>query len=350
MFSTDELQKGGNMTNFDNVAISSRIRLARNISDVEFMPLLNDENKIDYIISSMKALLTASGDYTLLELKNLPLATCTSLLERHIISKELIANKDIALLGTNEDESINVMVLEEDHLRLQSKQNGFDLMGAYNKLLPLDEKISSSFKIAFDERLGYLTSSPSNLGTGMRASVMVFIPALVLSGRIEKLRAEARKEGLTFRGAYGEGSEGLGDIYQISNQGLLWLDEEEIIDRVSDFFFTIFKEEVSLREQIFEQNHDKICDEVYRAYGTIVNAYLLEEKEMFSLLSLLRFGHELGIVKIKDIGLYMKLYYHGGSAFLSSLRISSKDKQENRVRAEYISKMVKNLVKVGGEK
>ncbi len=338
------------MTNFDKVAISSRIRLARNISDIEFMPLLTDENKIDFITSSMSALLSASGDFDTRFLKDMPLSSCTALLERHIISKELIANKDISVVSTNEDESIIVMMLEEDHLRLQSVQSGFNLMKAYSLLLPLDEKISAAFKIAFDQRLGYLTSSPSNLGTGMRASVMVFIPALVMSGQIEHLKKDARKEGLTFRGVYGEGSEGLGYLYQISNQGLLWLSEEEIIDRVSDFFFEIYNQETSLRQQIFEKNHDKLCDEIFRAFAIIKNAYLLEEKEMFRLLGLVRFGHELGLLKIKDIELFMKLYYHGGSAFLRSLRTFSAEKKENRMRAEYISKMVKNLVTIGGEK
>ncbi len=338
------------MNNFSSVAISSRIRLARNISDVEFMPKLTDVNKIEYITSSMRALLAASGDFTTLALADMPLSRCTSLLERHVISKELIENKDISFVSTNEDESINVMILEEDHLRLQSVLPGLNLFEAYNNLLPLDEKISASFKIAFDEEFGYLTSSPANLGTGMRASVMVFIPALVMSGRIQELIKEARKYGLTFRGVYGEGSEGLGYIYQISNQGLLWLSEEEIIDRVSDFFFNIYKDEISLRKQIFDKNHDKLCDTILRAYGQILHAYLLEEKEMFSLLGLVRFGHEMGLLKIRDVNLFMKLYYHGGSASMKEIRPFSQEQEENHIRAEYIAKRVKNLVKIGGDK
>lgn len=338
------------MKNFNSVAISSRIRLARNIADVEFMPKLNDSNKIYYITSSMCALLSASGDFTTLPLSSMPLSRCTALLERHVISKELIENKDISLVSTNEDESINVMIMEEDHLRLQSVLAGFNLFGAYKKLLPLDEKISASFNIAFDDEFGYLTSSPSNLGTGMRASIMVFIPALEISGRIDELITQARKFGLTFRGVYGEGSEGMGFLYQISNQGLLWLSEEEIIDRVNDFFYNIYEEEISLRESIFEQNHDKLCDQIFRAYGTILNAYLLEEKEMFSLLGWIRFGHELGLLTISDTDMFMKLYYHAGSACIKEIRGFSQNQKENRTRAEYIAKRVKNLVKFGGNK
>ena len=338
------------MDNFSSVAISSRIRLARNISGIEFMPKLTSEDKIDYISSSMQALLSASGDFTTQKLADLPLSRCTSLLERHIISKALIENKDISLVSTNEDESIIVMIMEEDHLRLQSILPGLNLFEAYNQLLPLDEKISSSFVIAFDDELGYLTSSPSNLGTGMRASVMVFIPALEKSGRINQLISEARKFGLTFRGAYGEGSESKGFIYQISNQGLLCLSEEEIIDRVNDFFFSIYDEEMRLRAQIYEQNKDELNDQIMRAYGILTNAYLLEEDEMFSLLGMIRFGHELGLLKIKDVDLFMKLFYHGGAALLKEIRPFSQDEKENRIRAEYIVKRVKNLVKIGGEK
>lgn len=345
-----DLQKGGDMDNFSSVAISSRIRLARNISGVEFMPKLNDEGKIYYISSSMQALLSASGNFTTQALADLPLSRCTSLLERHIISKALIENKDISLVSTNEDETIIVMIMEEDHLRLQSILPGLNLFEAYNNLLPLDEKISSSFIIAFDEELGYLTSSPSNLGTGMRASIMVFLPALEMSGKIGALISDARKEGLTFRGVYGEGSEGKGFLYQISNQGLLGLSEEQIIDRVNDFFINIYKEEISLRASIYEQNKDELTDRIMRAYGTLTNAYLLEEDEMFSLLGMVRFGHELGILKISDVELFMKLYYHAGGSLLKEIRPFSQDEKENRIRAEYIVKRVKNLVKIGGKK
>ncbi len=338
------------MDNFNKVAISSRIRLARNISGIEFMPKLNDLDKISYITSSMQALLDSSGEFSTFALADLSLDHCTALLERHVISKELIANKDISYVSTNEDESINIMILEEDHLRLQSVLPGLNLVEAYNRLMPIDEKISKSFNIAFDDELGYLTSSPSNLGTGMRASIMVFIPALEKTGRIDSLIVQARQFGLTFRGVYGEGSEALGFIYQISNQGLLCLSEEQIIDTVNDFFFNIYNEEISLRNDFFEKNHDVICDQVLRAYGTIVNAYLLEEKEMFALLGLIRFGHELGILNIRDVDLFMKLYYHGCSASMKEIRSFSQKEKENRLRAEYIAKRVKNLVNIGGIK
>lgn len=335
------------MTDFDCVAISSRIRFARNVAGIGFMPSKIDEAQISYLTDSMVALLSASGDYTIMPLAFMPLSRCKALLERHVISKELINNKDISVVATNEDESLIFMIFEEDHLREQCIQPGFSLQEAYNKLLPMDEKICKSFKIAFDEEFGFLTSSPANLGNGMRASVMVFIPALERSGRIDELIKEAGHFNLTFRGLYGEGSEALGSIYQISNQGLFACSEEEVIDKVSDFFFNIYNEEMSLRKKIFDENHDKICDEAIRALAILENSFLLEEKEMISLLSLVRFGHELGILKIKDVNLFMKLYYHGSSANLHEIRVFSQEKKENRVRSEYIAKRVKNLVEIG---
>lgn len=335
------------MTDFSSVAISSRIRFARNVAGMGFMPSLNSSAQISYLTDSMTALLSASGDYTIMPLATMPLSRCRALLERHVISKELIENKDISLVATNEDESLIFMIFEEDHLREQCIQSGFSLLEAYHKLLPMDEKICSSFEIAFDEEFGFLTSSPSNLGNGMRASVMVFIPALEASGRVDELIKQAAEFNLTFRGIYGEGSAALGSIYQISNQGMFACTEEEIIDRVSDFFYSIYDEEMRLREQLFAENHDAICDEVYRALAILENSFLLEEKEMISLLSRVRFGHELGILNIKDVDMFMKLYYHGAAANLHEIRVFSQEKEENKVRSEYIAKRVKNLVENG---
>lgn len=338
------------MSNFNSVAISSRIRFARNLSGLSFLPKKLDSNQISYLVDSVSALLMASGDYTIMPLSSMPLSRCKALLERHVISKELIENKEISIVATNEDETLIFMIFEEDHIREQSVCQGFNLEEAFNNLLPMDEKICKSFNIAYDDEFGFLTASPSNLGNAMRASVMVFLPALERSGRIAELIREASAFNLTFRGIYGEGSKALGSIYQISNQGMFACTEEEIIDRVSDFFYNIFKEETSLRKQLFDENHDKICDEVFRALAILENSYVLEETEMINLLSLVRLGHELEIVKIKDVDLFMKLYYHGASANLHEIRVFSQDKEENKVRSEYIAKRVKNLVEIRGKK
>lgn len=337
------------MENFNTVAVSSRIRLARNFADISFMSKLTKQEEIDYLTRSTKTLFEHMEGFTYYPLKDMSLSRCSAFFERHIISKELIDNRDISAVATNEEENVIIMIAEEDHLRLQSISSGFDLLGAYERLLPIDNAVISHFNIAFDDNYGFLTSSPANLGTGMRASVMIFIPALERSGKIDEIIKEAREYGLTFRGIYGEGSNTIGSLYQISNQGSLGLSEEEIIDKVSDFFFDVCRQEESLRQELFDKNYESIRDEVQRAYGILTNCYSISEKEMINLLSLLKFGNILRVVKIKDEDLFQKLYYHGGGSNLKEIMRFFDEKEENIVRAEYISKRVKNLVVMGGE-
>lgn len=336
------------MENFNSIAISSRIRFARNLSDIPFINKLTDSKDIKYLTESTKALFESIDGFTYYALKEMPISRCSALLERHVISKELIENRDISAVVTNEDEDIFVMIGEEDHLREQSIVDGFDLQGAYDKLLEVDKQVLSHFNVAYSDAYGFLTSSPANLGSAMRASVMVFLPALERSGEIDKIIKEARNYGLTFRGIYGEGSKALGSFYQISNQGSLGLSEDEIIDKVSDFFYDVSSQEESLRKTLFENNYNELKDEILRAYGTITNCYLLTEEEMISLLSLLKFGNIFGFVKIRDEKMFQKLYYHGGGANLKEITKFLDEKKENIIRAEYISKRVKNLVCLGG--
>lgn len=338
------------MFNYNSVAISSRIRFARNFSDIDFISKLNDENEIKFLQSSTKTLFEHMGGFTYYPLKDMSLSRCSALLERHVISKELIENRDISAVVTNEEEDIIIMIAEEDHLREQSIKRGFDLQGAYDSLLPIDKNILSHFRIAYDDDYGFLTSSPANLGPAMRASVMVFIPSLERSGKIDEIIREAREYGLTFRGIYGEGSHTIGSLYQISNQGSLGLTEEEIIDKVSDFFFDVCRQEESLRKDLFENNYIEIRDEVQRAYGTLTNCYQITETEMISLLSKIKLGSIFDLVQIKDDEMFQKLYYHGGGANLKEITKFSKEKEENIVRAEYISKRVRNLTYLGGVK
>ena len=338
------------MDNYNKIAISSRIRFARNFSDINFISKLSDKKEISFLQDSTKALFENMHEFTYYPLKDMSIARCSALLERHIISKELIDNRDISAVVTNEEENIVIMIAEEDHLREQSISTGFDLLGAYKRLLPIDKEIISHFKIAYDDDFGFLTSSPANLGTAMRASVMIFIPALERSGKIKVLIKEAKQYGLTFRGIYGEGTQTIGSLYQISNQNSLGLNEEEIIDKVSDFFFDICRQEESLRNALYENNYIELRDEVQRAFGILTNCYSISEKEMINLLSTLKLGEIFDFVKIKDEKLFQKLYYHGGGATLKEIMKFSDEKEENTIRAEYISKRVKNLVSLGGIK
>ncbi len=329
---------------FDNIAISSRIRLARNVSGLKFFTKLDGEGA-KYITESVKNVLESFDLFNFLSLKKLSLNECNALFEQHLISRELIENKDISSVAISEDEKVIVMINEEDHIREQCIEAGFNLLKPFRRLKKIDEALLDNIDIAYSEQLGFITASPSNLGTGMRASVMLFLPALERAGRIEGLIDRAGRNGLTVRGIYGEGSEAQASFYQISNQGSLGKSEEEIIDEVSEIIYEICNEEKEMRDYYMLNERTQIHDEVLRAYGVLTNCYTLEEGEMMKLLSLVKFGDSLGFLHIEDSDKFQKLYYEGGEANLKEIFDFSDTKKENIVRSEYISKKIKSLVK-----
>jgi len=335
--------QGGEMEVFDNIAISSRIRLARNVEDFKFYTKQNSDEDALFITSEVRKVLDKFDLFNFMSLKDLSLNECNALFEQHLISKELIANKDISGVAISEDESVIVMINEEDHIREQCIQEGFNLLKAYRKISKIDDGILKNLNIAFDENLGFITASPANLGTGMRASVMLFLPALEFYGKINEIIDRAGRAHLTVRGLYGEGSQPIGSFYQISNQGTFGFSEEEIIDLVTDFIFKLCSEEKTLREEMLVLERDRILDEGRRAYAILTNAYMLEELETMELLSKLKLVCELGNMVILDEKGYQKLYFECGTAFLKE--IFGDKKKENVLRAEYISKKVKNLVR-----
>ena len=335
------------MDEFKDVAISSRIRLARNVSGFNFFTKLTSEADAEFILKSMERILIAYGNFDFLRLKNLSLNECNALLERHIISKELIENKDISAVAISADGHKIIMMNEEDHLRLQCIYDGFNLLKPYREIKALDDIILSEIDIAYSDELGFITASPSNLGTGMRASVMLFLPALERRGEIEIMKNEVRLSGLTIRGLYGEGSGNYGGFYQISNQNSLGLSEEEIIDNVTEQIFNVYEMEMSAREDILSSDHLKLKDEIFRAYGILKECASLEEGEMIKLLSLVKFGGVLGFLNIKNKE-FERLFTEGASANLRELANFFEIKKEEVVRAEYINKKIKHLVTKGG--
>ena len=330
---------------YDNIAISSRIRLARNVEGLKFYTKLANDEDAEYIRNSVMQVLEKFDAFNFIRLKDLSLNECNALFEQHLISKELIENKDISGVAITEDEKIIVMVNEEDHIREQCIEKGFNLYKPYRILNEIDDEIIKKLPIAFDEKLGFITASPSNLGTAMRASVMLFLPGLEKLDKIGQIIKDAGTNGLTVRGIYGEGSFALGSYYQISNQASYGLDEYEIIDKVSDFIYNICNRELEARNNILENEHDKTYDEVLRAYGILTNCYSIEEDEMITLLSKIKFGQALGFLDIKKQDRFQKLYYKGSKANLKEIFEFFDEKKENIIRAEYISSEIKELVK-----
>jgi len=330
--------------NFDKIAISSRIRLARNLSGYNFFAKLRDENDALYILDSVSAALEKFGDFDIIRLKNLSVNECNALLERHLISKELIENKDISAVAFSEDEQFVVMINEEDHIREQCIVDGFNLYKPYREIKKLDNFVLSQVDVAYSNDYGFLTSSPANLGTGMRASVLLFLPAIEKNKDINIIKNEARSLGFTLRGLYGEGTKNTGGFYQISNQNSLGLSESEIIDKVSEYVFSICELENSAREDILASDHDELVDEIYRAYGILTNAKLLSEEELLKYFSLVKFGDALGFLKIYSIKEFDRLLIDAASANLKEIENLSSNSKENARRAEYINKQIFELV------
>lgn len=332
---------------FDNIAISSRIRLARNVEGLKFYTKLDSDVDAKYITGSVMRTLEKFDVFNFLSLKELSLNECNALFEQHLISRELIANKDISGVAISEDEKIIVMINEEDHIREQCIEKGFNLYKPYRRLSEIDDEILSSLPISYDENWGFITASPSNLGSGMRASVMLFLPALEFTGKIDDVFARAIENGLTIRGIYGEGSKAIGYFYQISNQSSLGLSEDEIIDKVSEFIYSICNEEAEMRQCLLSEEEEKYKDMTLRAYGILTNCYSLKESEMMELLAQIKLGQVLGFLEIESNEKFQKLFYEGTSANLKEIFELEDEKKENIKRAEYISNKVRELTRRG---
>ena len=332
---------------YDKVAISSRIRFARNVEGIKFYTKIDSDVDAKYITGSVMRTLEKFDVFNFLSLKDLSLNECNALFEQHLISKELIENKDISSVAISEDEKIIVMINEEDHIREQCIEKGFNLYKPYRRLVKIDEEILASMPISYSEELGFITASPSNLGSGMRASVMLFLPACAFTGKIDEIFASAKENGLTIRGIYGEGSKATAYFYQISNQKSFGMDENEIIDKVSEFVYSVCNTENEMRTLILEENADLYKDLAWRGYGILTNCHSLDENEMMQLLADVKLGSVLGFIRIENDDKFQKLFSEGLEANLKELYEFSDKKKENIIRAKYISDKVKMLARRG---
>ncbi|MCK5844861.1 MAG: protein arginine kinase [Victivallales bacterium] len=294
----------------DDIAISTRIRLARNVRGIPFPTNPTTE------LSTVMVLIEAAVEKT----KCLRKPLCFSiagmeaidkqiLLERRLISNEFsTTDPAMKVLVVNEDEDVSLMVNEEDHLRLQAMHSGLCLMDAWKVINEVDGKLSAEIPFAFDRDLGYLTSCPTNVGTGMRASVMLHLPGLVLAGQVRAVIHGVNKLGLEVRGIFGEGSDNLGNLCQISNQSTLGESEESIIKRLQLVVSQIITHEKNARRKLWEGRRDFLLDSVGRAYGVLNNAFMMNSNEALNSLSLLRLGVDMKLIKRIDIHTVNELF------------------------------------------
>lgn len=287
------------------VIISSRIRLARNLSEFTFPNRLSDDDAKDVIVKiadifheeSLETVLGSDYALSLKAMEHLPSIEKVAMMEKHMISPLFLnASLPNALL-VSEDESLSIMINEEDHLRIQSMAAGADLLSTYDKAMAIDDLIEKHVDYAYSKTFGYLTACPTNVGTGLRASYMMHVPALEATGQLPIILEAIGKFGITCRGIYGESSEAIGSVFQVSNQVSLGFSEKEIIDNLNSVAMQIVDQELLIREKLLSEKRIEFEDSIYRSYGILSQARILTSKEAMTLLSDVKLGFELGILK-----------------------------------------------------
>lgn len=302
----DHFLKGDNISwmagdgEHGDIVMSTRIRLARNISAYRFPRAFSEEEAmaIDRQVSS--ALLDCETLQTPLyhfDLGQRPSLQKQILVEKHLISPQLAKKERIGSILVSEDESISVMINEEDHIRIQCLEPGLNLKKALLKANEIDDCIEKQVNYAFDEQFGYMTTCPTNVGTGLRASVMMHLPALTMTNQVRALINMMPRLGLIVRGIYGEGTEAVGNYYQISNQVTLGKSEEEIIQELETIVEQVVAKEVEARKAMLEHAPIAISDRLHRSLGVLQTARILSSTEAANCLSNVRLGIDLGIIQ-----------------------------------------------------
>ena len=294
----------------DDIAISTRIRLARNFRSMPF-PIAGNQDALRQVRDlAEQAILSSEALAEPMEFDLPALGEIEKrlLLERRLISRDMLTPNPAASLLADRDESLAVMVNEEDHLRIQALSPGFQLESVWERINQFDDVLASRIPYAFDPRLGFLTSCPSNLGTGMRASVMLHLPGLVLSGQIGPTIQGVAKLNLAVRGIFGEGTDNRGNLYQVSNQCTLGESETQIIERLNTVISQLISQEKIARQQLILRDRFALLDHVGRSYGVLRHAYRITTEEALNSLSGIRIGVDLGMFNTVDIRLVNELF------------------------------------------
>jgi protein arginine kinase len=322
-----------------DIVISSRIRLARNLAAFPFTNRASAYQKAE-LEGQLRDRIARLGLDPPLEYLGVPALSQLDrqlLVERQLISRELAAAEGPRGVAVGPRETVSLMVNEEDHLRLQVMRSGFALDEAWQDIDRVDDLLEQKVNYAFSEEFGYLTACPTNVGTGMRASVMLHLPALVWTKQIEKVFRALQKINLVVRGLYGEGSRASGDFYQISNQVTLGKSETTILAEIREVIPQIIMYERQARAALVRDNRQALHDRVSRAYGTLCSATMMTSEETMDLLSSVRLGVNLNLLDDINIGTVNELFIHTQPAHLQKLVGSQLDSEErNAARARYL--------------
>lgn len=323
----------------DDIAISTRIRLARNLKDVAFPVCASKEelHKVELAVGLAVEKSKQIKKPVTIEMNSIDQIDAEVLLERRLISREFCSRRPNSTLVMSDHENLAVMINEEDHLRLQAIKPGFQLGQVWNDINSFETVLSSEIPFEFDINLGFLTSCPTNVGTGMRASVMLHLPGLVLAAQTAPLMQGVYKLGLAVRGILGEGTDNLGNLFQVSNQSTLGESEEDIIRRLEAVIVQIINHEKNARRKLLETRRDMLLDNIGRAYGILKYSYIISTKETLNSLSMLRLGVDMGVIRSVDIHTVNELFVTAQPAHLQKYAGKEVDSEErDKIRATFI--------------
>ena len=332
-----------------DIVISSRVRLARNLAEFPFISRASqaDRTEIENILRDRVMEMQESGELEYVNVNELKVIDRQFLVERQLISREHAESEGARGVAIARNEQVSLMINEEDHLRIQVMHSGLDLESAWQQIDSIDTLLQEKVNFAFHPKLGFLTACPTNVGTGVRVSVMLHLPALVITRQIDKVFRSLQKISLAVRGLYGEGSQAMGDFYQISNQITLGEKEIDLVKQVGDIVPVLIDYERRARDFLIRESHENLHDKVSRAYGILRTAQKISSEETMHLLSSVRMGVNLGLIEDLQIPLLNELFIHTQPAHLQKLRgIELSTEDRNIERARYLRR---HLNKNNGE-
>ncbi|PNT90432.1 protein arginine kinase [Clostridium thermosuccinogenes] len=330
-----------------DVAVSSRVRLARNLKNFPFPPRMSREQEEMLIRDIRNAALDKDNDFAsnlaFIDITGLSPIDRQALMEKHIISRDMAESQNRCGVLVGNDEKISIMINEEDHLRIQCMFPGMQMDKAWKLCNDMDTYLEGKVEYAYNDDYGYLTCCPTNIGTGMRASVMLHLPALTMTGYIKNVLEACGKISVAVRGLYGENSEASGNMFQISNQISLGQTEEEIINNITGIASQLIEQERLLRKELYNQNPYRFEDRIYRSLGVFSNARIMTSEEAHKLLSDVRLGVNMGIIKdikIEMLNELMILIQPGNLQKYAARPLNPGER--DIIRAEIIRKMFGN--------
>jgi protein arginine kinase len=333
---------------YRDIVLSSRVRLARNLKKYPFSVRLSEEEAselLDEVASHIRDVGSGEGELFAWRLHDLGEIERTSMVECHLLSPMMAEKEQPTAVLVTENGAISVMINEEDHLRIQGLSGGMNIKKAFERANRVDDIAAASMEFAYDEKYGYLTSCPTNVGTGMRASYMMFLPALGAAGKINRLADEIAKYGAALRGMYGEGSEGTANIYQISNQKTLGSSEKDIIENLNNIVLQVIHQERKRRSYLLVNNFDAIEDQIYRSYGVLKYTKQINTKDAMTLLGQVKLGFDAGILKSKEPVDIFRLMMEIQPATLSfHLGKSAGTVKRDKARAAYLNQSLPALL------